>query len=283
MTVITLVAILFAFTAAMLTYVGWQMLSKAAVSYRENFTSQAKVRAADLFLFVEPEKIFIFNIILIVISFLFAFLMFESLVPSIIAAVLMGFFPSISYKVLKKKRHETFIKQLPDMLQSSATAMKAGSSLNQAIESVVMEETGPISQEFDLFLRELRVGVDFNEALNNIYTRIPMMDLKLVISGMQISREIGGNLADTLERLADTLRRKIEMEGKIDALTAQGRAQGFVMTALPILLGLVLYQMEPEQMSLLWEKWYGWIVIAIVVLMEVMGYFFIRKIVNIDV
>ncbi|WMS87252.1 type II secretion system F family protein [Pleionea litopenaei] len=278
-----LLAALFAVSAALLTFIVAHVLSRAAVKYRENFTEQAKVKLSDLFLFIEPERLFIINMVIIFMSFLLVWLWTGHWIPALIASFLVGFSPPILYRMFKKRRNQTFIKHLPDMLQSCSTAMKAGSSLNQAIESVVMEESGPISQEFDLFLRELRVGVDFNEALNNLHDRIPEMDLKLVISGMQISREIGGNLADTLERMADTLRRKIEMEGKIDSLTAQGRAQGFVMTALPILLGVILYQMEPEQMSLLWTRWYGWICIGIVVFLEVIGYVFIRKIVNIDV
>ncbi|NVJ51649.1 MAG: type II secretion system F family protein [Gammaproteobacteria bacterium] len=283
MSITVVVAVLIAFLAALGAYKGLVFFLKAGSSYQEKFTSQAQVRLADLFLFIEPSKIFVFNIILIIIAFLLTYIMTGLLIPAVLVAVLAGFFPTLLYKFLRKRRHKIFIMQLPDMLQASATAMKAGSSLNQAIESVVNEESGPISQEFDLFLRELRVGVDFNQALNNIYDRVPLQDLKLVVSGMQISRDIGGNLADTLERLADTLRRKIEMEGKIDALTAQGRAQGYVMTGLPILLGFVLFQMEPEHMSKLWTQWYGWIVIALVIIMEAIGYFFIRKIVNIDV
>jgi tight adherence protein B len=105
----------------------------------------------------------------------------------------------------------------------------------------------------------------------------------MVISALRISREVGGNLADILESLADTLRRKHTMEGKIDALTAQGRMQGIVMTCLPIFLIFVLNFMEPEAMAPLFHTFYGWIVLGIVGVMEAVGYVFIRKIVNIDV
>jgi tight adherence protein B len=113
--------------------------------------------------------------------------------------------------------------------------------------------------------------------------RIPELDFKLVVSGMQISKEIGGNLAETLERLADTLRRKLEMEGKIDALTGQGKMQGIVMTALPLFIGFILYHMEPVHMMRLFTEPMGWAVCAITAIMLYVGYTFIRKIVNIDV
>lgn len=277
------VALFSALSAGLLTWMGVKFITQASVNYREKFTSHAKVKLADLYLMIEPERLFAMNLVFIVITFILVFFSFGSIILSLISAVIMGFVPNVAFKLLTKRRQKTFISQLPDMLQSSSTAMKAGSSLNHAIESVVNEGSGPISQEFDLFLRELRVGVDFNQALDNIYLRVPLIDFKLVISGMQISREIGGNLADTLERLADTLRRKLEMEGKIDALTSQGRAQGIVMTCLPLVLGYILYLMEPEQMSLLWTQWYGWLVMGLVAFMEIAGYLVIRKIVNIDV
>ncbi|MDR6965321.1 type II secretion system F family protein [Shewanella putrefaciens] len=280
---IALVTALFSLSAGVFAWFSVRVVSSAAISYRRNFTAQAKIKLSDLFLTIEPEKLFMLNLAAVVLFFVFIFFLTGNLIPAALIGILVGASPTVIFSWLRKRRQKAFISQLPDMLQGTSTAMRSGASLNQALESVIVESSDPIKQEFDLFLREVRVGVSFNEALDNLYKRIPLMDLNLVISGMKISREIGGNLAETLERMADTLRRKLEMEGKIDALTAQGRAQGYVMTGLPILLGLVLYQMEPEQMSLLWTEWYGWVVISIVVILEIIGFFFIRKIVNIDV
>jgi len=278
-----IIAFFTAISAGLITWMGVKVFVHAGQQYQERFTSHAKVKLADLYLIIEPERLFAMNLVFIVASFIIIFFIFNSVVLSLVISTIIGFLPKVVFNWLTKRRQVEFISQLPDMLQTTSTAMKAGASLNHALESVVMEEGGPISQEFDLFLRELRVGVDFNDALDNIYLRMPLIDFKLVVSGMQISREIGGNLADTLERLAITLRSKIEMEGKIDALTAQGRAQGIVMTCLPLVLGYILYLMEPEQMSLMWTEWYGWLVIALVAFMEIAGYLVIRKIVNIDV
>lgn len=280
---IALVAALFSLSAGVFAWFSVRVVSSAAISYRRNFTAQAKIKLSDLFLTIEPEKLFMLNLAAVVLFFVFIFFLTGNLIPAALIGILVGASPTVIFSWLRKRRQKAFISQLPDMLQGTSTAMRSGASLNQALESVIVESSDPIKQEFDLFLREVRVGVSFNEALDNLYKRIPLMDLNLVISGMKISREIGGNLAETLERMADTLRRKLEMEGKIDALTAQGRAQGYVMTGLPILLGLVLYQMEPEQMSLLWTEWYGWVVISIIVVLEIIGFFFIRKIVSIDV
>lgn len=105
----------------------------------------------------------------------------------------------------------------------------------------------------------------------------------MLTTALRINREVGGNLAETIESLADTLRRKSTMEGKIESLTAQGRLQGIVMTGLPILLGMLLNFLEPEAMSKLWTTGVGWMVLAVIIGMEAAGYVIIRKITSIDV
>jgi tight adherence protein B len=155
--------------------------------------------------------------------------------------------------------------------------------LAQALELLVSETKGAVSQEFDLMLRELRMGVSFDVAVLNLHRRIPVTETQLVAASMRIARETGGNLAEVIERLAETLRRKIEMEGKIRALTAQGKAQGWVMALLPLFLAYVLSLMEPEHMARLFSEPIGWGVCTLVIVMEFIGYKFIKKIVSIDV
>ena len=132
-------------------------------------------------------------------------------------------------------------------------------------------------------LREQRLGVDFDTAMKHMEERLPLQDFILVVAALRISREVGGNLAEILETLADTLRRKHQMEGKIDALTAQGRMQGLIMTLLPVFLLLVLAQMEPESMAPMFNTFAGWATLSVIAVMEVIGYFAIQKIVTIDV
>jgi tight adherence protein B len=161
--------------------------------------------------------------------------------------------------------------------------MSAGASVNIAIESMIKEQRPPIAQEFELMMRELRIGVDFDTALKNMEKRNPIADFALVISALRISREVGGNLAEILNSLADTLREKQTMEGKIASLTAQGKIQGVVMTALPLLVMFGLTQIEPVAMAPLFTTWPGWLTLTVIGVMEVMGYFFIQKITAIDV
>ena len=164
-----------------------------------------------------------------------------------------------------------------------ARAMRAGASLNIALESLVKEQPAPLSQEFELFLKEQRLGVEFEESLKKMEERIPIPDFSMLVTALLINREVGGNLAETMETLGETLRRKGMMEGKIQSLTAQGKLQGLVMTGLPVLLGFLLNLMEPEAMSKLWTTTIGYIVLSIIIVMEILGYFMINKITSIDV
>jgi tight adherence protein B len=119
--------------------------------------------------------------------------------------------------------------------------------------------------------------------LNNLARRTPVQTTLLVVSAMRVASETGGSLADTLERTSHTLRSRLQMEGKIRALTAQGKLQGWVVGLLPIALMLILDRIQPDVMASLWHTPLGWGVLAVVAFLEAMGVYLIRKIVSIDV
>ncbi len=279
----TAAAVLFAVAVAVLTFAGMRVTSSAAEAYREQFTSEARVSLSELYVFIEPEKLFFLNVLALMIGFFFTLLITKSLLPAIFVAIILLGAPKFLYKKIKARRIDKVLDQLPDSLLSIAASMKAGSSLTQALEVTVKEESPPISQELELLLRELRVGVAFETALDNLVERVPSSELEMVTAAMKISREVGGNLSEILESVASTIRRKREMEGKIRALTAQGKLQGVVMTLLPFGLGITLYQMEPEHMARMFNEPIGWAALGVILIFITLGYIFIRKIVNIDV
>ena len=148
---------------------------------------------------------------------------------------------------------------------------------------MVSEMEGPISQEFSLVIKEVKMGVSLQEALDNLLKRVYLVDLEIAICAIKIARETGGPLSDILKNLSDTVRRKIQMERKIKSLTSQGRMQGFVMVALPFMVGFALYNIEQEAMRHLFTDPIGWIVLAVCFFLVSMGIFFIKKIVDIDI
>src|SRR5690606_37634191 len=237
----------------------------------------------DMFIFIEAKQIIYLMIGIWVLSFVMAWVFTGKVVLAVIISFGTAWLPKMVLNFLRKRRQARFLSDLPDALLGVSNMMKAGSNLTMALETMVEESAGPIAQEFGLFLRELRMGVAFEEALDNLYAHMPVAELQLVVAGMKISREVGGSLADVLARLADTIRRRLEMEGKIKSLTAQGKMQGVVMSCLPIHIGYLLYHIEPAAMGRLFTDHAGWGVCTVIVIGEYIGYRFIKKIVTIDV
>lgn len=251
--------------------------------YKDTFTESASANMADMFLFIDATRLFYINLIAIFVIPLLIWIIIGDPTTAIAVFIMLALLPSIIYRSMRKKRLKKFEEQLPDGLMMLTGAMRAGASLNIALEGLVKEQPAPLSQEFELFMREQRIGVDFEKSLTNMEKRLPIQDFAMLTSALRINREIGGNLAEILESLAETLRRKQQMEGKIDSLTAQGKLQGIVMTGLPVLLGVLLYFLEKESMEKLWTTTIGWVVLGIIIIMEFMGYAMIRKITSIDV
>jgi len=277
------IELLIAAAATIIMFIVFGLLNKVIQNSRAGFTQHAGATLADLFVFLDPKKIWWMALGFTIFVGLAVTLIAGNWVIGLMAGVIAIFIPRRVLAFLRIRREHNFVMQLPDALQSLTGSLRAGSSLNQALDLLVAETRGPVAQEFDLMQRELRMSIPFDVAVTNLHRRIPGAETQMLAASMRIARETGGNLAEVLERLSDTLRRKLEMEGKIRALTAQGKAQGWVMALLPLFLAWVLSYMEPESMSRLFTEPIGWGVCAFVVVMEFIGYQFIKKIVSIDV
>lgn len=251
--------------------------------YRDTFTHTAQNTLGEMFLFVDSQKLFLYNLALLLVVPLLVEIITDSIPLAVGTLVLVTFLPRFIYRHLQAHRLKRFVVQLPDALMALASSLRAGGSMAVSLEKLVEEQRPPLSQEFELFLREQRMGVDFDTALEHMAQRIAHPDFNLVVAGMRISREVGGNLAGILENQVDILRSKALMEGKIRSLTAQGKLQGLVMTFLPVILATILSFMEPDAMSLLFTTPTGWGVLGVIAVMEVLGYLAIRKITTIDV
>jgi tight adherence protein B len=186
-------------------------------------------------------------------------------------------------RFFKSRRLKKFNIQLVDSLQAMSNAFKAGLSFPQAMEHVSMDAPSPLHQEFSLFVREIKLGVSLDDALLNMASRVKCEDLDLVVTSTVIARQLGGNMAEMFDTIAATIRERFRLEGKIKALTSQGKLQGWVVAAMPLALGLVLNWMRPDLMQPMFEHWFGYVLVGLIALMEFLGVLIIRKIVNIDV
>ncbi len=259
------------------------VLGSGLNQHREHLDKMTKSSLESMHIFVDTGKIFKWSVMAVIGVPIFLWFLFDNPIIPVAGAVAVILAPKVLVQKMQKRRLELFEKQLPDALLMVSGSMRAGASLAVAMESMTKESKPPLSQEFALMLAEQRLGVEFDKALNHMEKRMPVPDFVLLVAAMRITREVGGNFAEILESLSHTLRRKHEMEGKIKALTAQGKMQGIVMAALPLFLMAILTYMEPEAMHPLYNTLMGWGTLFVVFVMITLGYMGIRKIVNIDV
>ncbi len=251
--------------------------------YRKGFTSNASVTLQEMFLFIDPQKLFFANIIVLLIVPVLVWLLTGKMVLAIVVTVLAMVMPRFMYGFLKRRRLDKIIEQFPDALNMMAGSLRSGASLAIALDLVATEAEAPLSQELSLLLREQKLGISMDDAMESMSKRLRLEEIDLFVSAVTISKSVGGNLAEVLERLAQTLRSKAVMEGKIRALTAQGKLQGIVVGLLPIFMGIVLNYLEPEAMAPMFNTWYGWVVVGVIAVLLIVGGIFIRKIISIDV
>lgn len=256
---------------------------RALLSWQTRFTETAKVSLEDMFVFIDPGSLFKLNLALFVLLPLLLWVFTGSPVLAVLGGLSGAILPRASWIILRRRRMALLVEQLPDGLTMMAGAMRAGASLQIALDLVVKESPAPLSQEFSVLLREQRLGLALEDSLRGLSQRLKQEDIDLFVSALTIAKEVGGNLSEILERLSATLRAKAVMEGKIKALTSQGKLQGIVVGMLPVLLAGVLYAMDPRAMTPLFTTIYGWGTMSVIFILITMGAFFIKKIVTIDV
>lgn len=280
-----LIAVTLAVTvsAALLAWFVIDVGTASLTKYRAQFTERAKFQAREFFLFIDPKILFTANLLVMSVGAAVAWAVTGSVLAAVPVFFALALVPRFVYAALRKRRLHHFETQLPDALMMIAGGMRAGSSLVAAVQQLVVEAPEPLSQEFSLMLREQRLGVSLEQSLNNLARRMPTQTTTLVVSAMRIASDTGGGLAETLERTAETIRSRLQLEGKIDALTSQGKMQAWVVGSLPLLLMVVLNKMDPESMGMLWHTPMGWATLAVIALLEIMGVYLIRKITSIDV
>ena len=200
-----------------------------------------------------------------------------------IAAVAAFPLPKVYLNFLRKQRMRKFNEQLEDALLSMSSSLKAGFSINQALEVIAQENRRPISFEFNLLIQELRLGVTLDEALEKMTRRLDCPDFELVAVSILTARQTGGELTATLERLAGVIRERVRITARIRALTAQGRMQAVIIALMPFGLLLAMINIVPDMMNAFFSTVVGILCLLSVIVLDVLGFLSIRKITNIDI
>ena len=251
--------------------------------YRRRFTTDARSRLEEAFLFVDPQKLFLLTLAGALLIPAFLWVLTRNPVLAVLGGLMTFALPRIALKVINRRRRVKLVTQLPDVLLMLGSSLRAGTSLQIAMDIAIRETPAPLSQELGVVVREQRLGLDLEDALESMGARLRLEEIDLVVAAMTIARDVGGNLAETLDQLSRTLRAKAIMEGKIRALTSQGKLQGLIVGLLPVFLMLVLSHMQHDAMQPLFHTLIGWAVLGVIAILEGIGFLMIRKIVAIDV
>lgn len=214
----------------------------------------------------------------------------QSIIIGLVGAVVGFFLPRIYVSSQKKKRLIKFNDQLGDMLGLMVNGLRAGYSVMQAMEAVSKELPSPISDEFRRVVQEIQLGVNTEKALDNLLRRIPSDDLDLVITAMNVQREVGGNLAEILDTISHTIRERVRLKGEIRVLTSQMDITATLLSVLPVGVVFVLYLINRDYIMLLVSKESnsgpvpcGYLALGVAGILIVTGYFVIKKLGNIEV
>jgi tight adherence protein B len=184
---------------------------------------------------------------------------------------------------LRNRRFRRINEQLGEALTLVSSSLRSGLSLPQGVELVVQEMESPISEEFATVIKETRLGLPLDEALSNLAERVPTPDLDMVVTAIVTIRETGANLAEVFDVIAHTVRERKKVEGKIQAMTAEGMTQGMLMCAVPPVLIITFYFLDPTLVAPLFNTFLGILMLLIIAAMDAMGMWMILNTVKIDV
>ena len=207
----------------------------------------------------------------------------DSLPISMLGGSLVGFAP-FGYVLFKRsKRFDSFEQALPEALELMVGALRAGHSLIAAMGVVARECPDPVGSEFRTCFDEQNYGLELKAAMDNMINRMPLQDLRIVTTAIMIQKESGGNLAEVLDKTSHVIRERFRLKRQVKVYTAQGRLTGWILTLLPMGLGVILYMANPSMMSILWKSELGVKLLWGAAGLLVLGGLIIRQIVNMDV
>lgn len=226
-----------------------------------------------------------FVMIWITIAFFPAILLYifgASAIFAICLAFIMALLPPIYVKIKRNKRLALFGTQLGEALPLIANGLRAGFSFEQAFAAAAKDMPDPIAQEIGKSCRELSMGVSLEKVLTSLTERTENKDMQLLTSAVLIQRKVGGNLADILETISNTIQDRIRLKNHVKTLTAQGKYSGYLIGAVPALLYLAFSVISPDYMSVMYTSTYGYILTGLAIALEVIAFYIINKMITLE-
>jgi len=247
------------------------------------FANRTRTRLAQANVKLTVGEFVLIRLGLTILAFLAGWAISRQPLGGILLAILASSLPSWYVRRLQNKRLHAFQEQLPDVLSLLVSSLRAGHGLLQAINLVVQEMPEPTSEEFARVRREVNLGFPMREALAHLVQRVRSDDLELVVTAINIQHEVGGNLAEILDTISETIRERVRLLAEIRVMTSQQRLTGTVLTGLPFLLGTGLMLINPDYMMGMFQPGLPLLIPIGAVIMMIMGYFLMQRMLHLDV
>ncbi|MEH7480156.1 type II secretion system F family protein [Neobacillus drentensis] len=258
-----------------------QKIQKRFLTREKN--NKLETRLAQAGLPLKPEEYLLFQWIITAFASGFFFLITGEWFFIPIGGTLGFFLPKWYLRKKQRERVSKFNEGLADMITTIVGSLRAGFSFPQALKSVAEEASSPIKEEMEYVLKEMQFGKSLENALNDLKERMPSEDLDLMIQAILIQRQVGGNLATVLDKIVETIRDRTKIQRQISTLTAQGRLSGYVIALLPVILGFVLYLIQPKYIGTLFHSPIGIAMLVAGFISGMIGFIMIKKITTIEV
>ncbi|HEM46914.1 MAG TPA: hypothetical protein ENO23_07705, partial [Alphaproteobacteria bacterium] len=201
----------------------------------------------------------------------------------LVGAALGSAGPYMYVKRRKRQRVEAFEEGFPEAIDLLARSIRAGHAFATGLKVVAEEAQDPVASEFKTVFEEQKFGLPLEESLLGLADRIDLVDIRIFVTAILVQRDVGGNLAEILDKISYTIRERFMIQRQIRVYTAQGRMTGYLLAVLPIIMGFLIFMLNPEYMSILWEEAVGRLLIAAAFVLQIIGFIVIRRIVDIEV
>jgi tight adherence protein B len=241
-----------------------------------------RVLVQQLLLDINPRIAVALAIVCVLLGAIIGYLIGSSMIIALIGAAIGYALPLLVVKHLAQKRYERLENQLVDGITTLSSGVRAGLTLVQSIELLVKNSVGPICQEFGQLLREYQMGLDLNHAMRNSASRIGSPHYRLLFTAIEMHRLRGGDTGESLDRISESIRELQRLEGKLESITAAGRKQAWLMSMMPFVLLGALYAVNPDDMSMLFTDPIGRICLMFAAAMILIGFLWIRQIMDVE-
>ncbi len=242
-----------------------------------------RVLRTGLLMDISPRRVTVLSGVVVIFFAMLGYLITDSVVGGFLAAVGSAFLPTWFVRWLKGRRVKKLEEQLVLGIQTLASGVRAGLNLVQSMALIAHDGAIPLRQEFAHLMREYEYGVPLEEAMENCATRVGSGDFRLLFAALHTHRERGGDLGETLDRIAESIREIQRLESRVQTLTAQGRANARWLSILVIVALVILYLLDSSGVTVLFTENVGKCILGFVVLLNVIGFVWIRWIINIDI